>query len=209
VWTRDGRRLAYARCNLNLNGVPPGIYWKPADGSGPEERLLATDRPSWPFSWSPDGRVLAFMDLDSRKQSSADYTRSDIWWLSVDDRTKPHPFLQTKFWEGAPVLSPDGHWLAYVSDESGRYEIYVRPFPGPGGKWQISTDGGNEPVWPAKGHEIFFRSRDAMMAVEVTTTPPFLLENHDRSLPTTTTSRAEYSCGPPTTSRPTASDSCW
>ena len=80
------------------------------------------------------------------------------------------PFLQTRFQEHSAVFSTDGHWLAYVSDESGQNEIYVQPFPGPGGKWQISSGGGTEPVWSASG-ELFFRSGDKMMTVEITTHP--------------------------------------
>jgi eukaryotic-like serine/threonine-protein kinase len=72
-----------------------------------------------------------------------------------------------------PSFSPDGHWLAYISDESGRYEIYVQPYPGPGGKWQVSTDGGSEPVWNPNGKELFYRSGDKMMVVDVTTQPGF------------------------------------
>jgi Tol biopolymer transport system component len=83
------------------------------------------------------------------------------------------PFLRTQFDEAAPRFSPDGRWLAYVSDESGRYEIYVQPYPGPGGKWQISTEGGTEPVWNPNGRELFYRSSDKMMAVDIATQSGF------------------------------------
>jgi serine/threonine-protein kinase len=86
---------------------------------------------------------------------------------------KAQPFLKTPFNESAPSFSPDGHWLAYVSDESGRYEVYVQPYPGPGGRYQISTDGGNEPVWNPNGKELFYRSVEKMMAVDITTQPSF------------------------------------
>jgi serine/threonine-protein kinase len=92
--------------------------------------------------------------------------------LSLKDR-KPQPFVQTAAVETAPRFSPDGHFIAYNSDESGRAEVYVRPYPGPGGKWQISTDGGTEPVWNPKGRELFYRSGNKMMAVDVTTEPTF------------------------------------
>ena len=78
-----------------------------------------------------------------------------------------------QFNESAPRFSPDGRWLAYVSDESGRYEIYVQPYPGPGGKWQISTEGGTEPVWNPNGRELFYRSGNKMMAVDIATQPGF------------------------------------
>ena len=92
--------------------------------------------------------------------------------LRMSDR-KAQPFLRTPFNEAAPRFSPDGRWLAYISDESGRYEIYVQPYPGPGGKWQISTEGGTEPVWNPNGRELFYRNGDKMMAVDIATQPGF------------------------------------
>ena len=92
--------------------------------------------------------------------------------LRLSDR-KSQPFLQTPFNESAPHFSADGRWLAYISDESGRYEVYVQPYPGPGGKRQISTEGGTEPVWSRNGQELFYRSGKKMMAVEITTQPSF------------------------------------
>jgi eukaryotic-like serine/threonine-protein kinase len=90
----------------------------------------------------------------------------------MSDR-KQEPFLRTRFTEGAPAFSPDGRWIAYVSNESGRPEIYVQPYPGPGGKRQISTEGGAEPVWNPNGRELFYRSGNRMMAVDVTSQPTF------------------------------------
>jgi len=89
---------------------------------------------------------------------------------------KPQPFLHTPFNETAPTFSPDSRWLAYASDETGRYEIYVQPYPGPGGKWQISTEGGTEPVWAHNG-EIFYRQGNKMMAAGTTTQPTFSADN--------------------------------
>jgi Tol biopolymer transport system component len=117
------------------------------------------------MSWSPDGQILAFLDVDPT-------TGYDIWVLRVGDR-KTQPFLRTSFNESAPRFSPDGHWLAYISDESGRCEIYVQPYPGPGSKWQISTEGGTEPVWNPNGRELFYRSGNKMMAVDIATQPAF------------------------------------
>jgi hypothetical protein len=100
-------------------------------------------------------------------------TGYDIWVLHVSDR-KAQPFIRTPFNETVPQFSPlDGRWLAYVSNESGRNEIYVQAYPGPGGKWQISTDGGTEPVWNRNGRELFYRSGNKMMAVDITAQPSF------------------------------------
>jgi serine/threonine-protein kinase len=144
------------------------LFWQTADGSGAAERLTAeTDNlvtNPIPKSWSPDGQLLAFQRIDPT-------TQRDIWIFSLSDR-KVRLFRQTPFTEGSPQFSRDGRWLSYVSNESGRPEIYVQPYPGPGGKWQVSTDGGNEPVWGRTG-EIFYRSGNKMMAVEVTTQPTF------------------------------------
>ena len=158
LWAPDGRKLTY----VSNKAGPDNMYRKSLDGSGPEERLLASDRPNYPFSWS--GGVLAFVATFPR-------TVQDIWVLRPDRPGKPAPFLETPFGEGAPTFSPDGRWLAYVSNESGRNEIHVRPFPGPGEKVTISAEGGNEPVWSRNGRELFYRRGDAMTAVEITTSP--------------------------------------
>jgi Tol biopolymer transport system component/predicted Ser/Thr protein kinase len=161
AWTSDGKRIAFSS---NKEG-PLNIFWQQADGSGGLERLTTSEYTQGPSSWSPDGQVLAFVQI-------APATGSDIWMLRLSDR-KPQPFLQTPFNEEGPRFSPDGRWLAYVSNESGRYEIYVQPYPGPGGKWQISTEGGTEAVWNRNGRELFYRSGDKMMAVDITTRPNF------------------------------------
>ena len=168
LWTPDGRRVTF---NSQRKPNAAAVFWKLADGSAPEEPLIAGDTNKAPTSWSPDGRVLAFAAIDPVALVPGT-AAPHMWWLSLNDR-KPHLFLQSKFADAAGVFSPDGRWLAYVSDESGRNEIYVRPFPGAGGKWQISTDGGNEPVWPRRGRELFYRRGNTMMAVDVTTSPSF------------------------------------
>jgi len=113
------------------------------------------------MSWSADGQFLAYME-------SSPSTGYDIWVLRLGDR-KALPFLQTPFSESAPRFSPNGHWLANISNESGRYEIYVQAYPGPGRKLQVSTEGGTEPAWNPNGRELFYRSGEKMMAVELTT----------------------------------------
>jgi serine/threonine-protein kinase len=92
--------------------------------------------------------------------------------MPLKDRA-PHLFVEGPTYEAAPRFSPDGHWIAYASNESGRFEIYVRPYPGPGGKWQISTEGGTEPVWNPKGHEVFYRNGQEMMAADYIAQPTF------------------------------------
>jgi eukaryotic-like serine/threonine-protein kinase len=86
---------------------------------------------------------------------------------------KPRPFVQTQFKQATPVFSPDGHWLAYTSNESGRFEVYVQSFPGPGARWQISINGGDQPVWARNGRELFYREENKMMSVAVTTRSTF------------------------------------
>ena len=162
-WTPDGKRVAFGSTRA---GGPENLFWKPADSSGPAEQLTESERVQLPSSWSPDGQVLAFEEFHPT-------AGSDIWVLPLQGERKPRPFLQTQFVERAPMFSPDGHWLAYTSNESGRNEVYVQPYPGPGGKWQISNEGGNEPLWAKNGRELFYRDGDKMMAVPVTTQPTF------------------------------------
>ena len=164
VWTPDGKRIAF---QSNKDGVPNKIFWQLADGGGAVERLTsgAEQGSQVPYSWSPDGQLLAF-----RENSPA--IRLNIMMFRLSDR-KVEPFLRTPFAEGGAKFSPDGRWLAYVSDESGRPEVYVQPYPGPGGKWQISIEGGTEPIWNRNGRELFYRSGTKMMAVETTTQPNF------------------------------------
>jgi eukaryotic-like serine/threonine-protein kinase len=169
TWTPDGKRIAF---QSNKEG-PPNIFWQLADGSGGLERLTTSEHNHVPHSWSPDGQLLAFFEINPT-------TGYDIWVLRMGDPSpgsgqvrKAQLFLRTQFNESVPRFSPDGHWLAYISDESGRWEIYVQPYPGPGGKWQISTEGGTEPVWNRNGRELFYRSGNKMMAVDITTQPGF------------------------------------
>ncbi len=177
TWTPDGKRIAF---NSNKEG-PLNIFWKLADGSGGLEQLTTSQYLHTPVSWSPDGQQLAFFEVNPA-------TQRDIWVLQMNGPSqgsgqassassgrvrKAQPFLQTQFDEAVPQFSPDGRWLAYISNETGRHEVYVQSYPGPGGKWQISTEGGTEPAWNRNGRELFYRSGDRMMAVDVTTQPSF------------------------------------
>jgi Tol biopolymer transport system component/predicted Ser/Thr protein kinase len=156
-WTPDGKRIAF-RSNKEESS---NLFWQLADGSGGLERLTTSEYFQAPNSWSPDGQLLAFIEVNPT-------TGYDIWVLRMGDR-KPEPFLRTPFLESAPRFSPDGRWLAYISDESGHREVYVQPYPGPGGKRQITTEGGTEPVWNPNGRELFYRSGGRMMAVDIVT----------------------------------------
>jgi Tol biopolymer transport system component len=162
LWTPDGKRIVYG----SRKPEATGLYWKSADGSGPEEPLLKTETEAFPSSISPDGKTLAFVQADPD-------TVRDIWILPLDGERKPKPFLQTGFHEHSPMFSPDGRWLAYSSDESGRHEIYVQEFPGPGGKWLISSEGGTAPVWSRNGQELFYSNATRVMVVDITTQPAF------------------------------------
>ena len=188
IWSHDNQRVTYQ--SVRSTGV--ALYSRRADASGEAEALirsntdqsglsrslagllpgtmplLTASNPHVPMSWSPDGANLAF---DERKPSA----ERDIWILPTGG--DPFPFLVTPFDESSPAFSPtDGKWLAYVSDESGRSEVYVQPFPGPGAKWLISIDGGTEPAWSPDGKELFFRRGDALMSAAVTTTGDFKSE---------------------------------
>jgi len=162
-WTPDGKRIEFQ--SLKKEGVALNVFWELADGSGGLEQLTTSEYTQAASSWSPDGQLLAFIEANPA-------TGNDIWILRLADR-KAQPFLRTRFNESAPQFSPDGRWLAYISDESGRFEIYVQPYPGHGGKWQISTEGGTEPVWNRNGRELFYRSGNKMMAVDIATQPGF------------------------------------
>jgi hypothetical protein len=139
----------------------------PADRSGPEQRLLDEKGMQSVVNWSPDGNHIAYVD-------SFPGTGFDAMVLPIRGNHKPVPIAKTKFVEGSPKFSPDGKWLAYCSNESGRAEVFVQPFPGPGPKTQISTDGGTDPVWRRQGGELYYRVGDKMMAVDVRTQPTFI-----------------------------------
>ena len=159
IWTPDGQRITYLGQRTRESARM--IVSRPANGSGAEEAVSATPSkysPSVPLAWSSRG-VLAFADQGS------------IWVMP--HASEPQAFAPSPFDETAPAFSPDGRWLAYVSDESGRYDVYVRPFPGPGEKYKVSTAGGMEPVWSRNSRELFYRNGDQVLAVQAGTTPEF------------------------------------
>jgi eukaryotic-like serine/threonine-protein kinase len=161
IWSPDGKSIVY---RSNAKG-PFDLYRKAADGTGSEELLYADPVPKIATSWSPDGQLLLFHRIDPK-------TQRDLWVLPLGPgvSSKPIPWLVTPFNEADGKFSPDGRWVAYASDESGRNEIYAAPFPGPGGKRQISTGGGSYPRWKGDGKELFYVGLNGMlMATEVST----------------------------------------
>jgi serine/threonine-protein kinase len=166
LWTPDGKRVAFR----SDRGGKPSIYWKAADGTGADELLVsALGTNIGPRSWSADGKTLIFMDFTG--------TKTDVGAMSIEGDRAKKSLLSDKYNKVDPEISPDGRWMAYSSDESGRFEIYLRPYPEVnGGKWQVSTSGGDWPIWSRDGRELFYRSGDAFMAVLVKTKPTISLE---------------------------------
>jgi Tol biopolymer transport system component len=161
-WTPNGKKILFVSNRAgSLN-----LFGKPSDGGSAEEQITKSEHFYLPGSISPDGKFTFYVENDPALGAG-------IWVSPLAGEPKPSAFLQTPANESAPTMSPDGHWLAYVSNESGRFEIYVRAFPGPTGKWQISKEGGTEPVWARNGRELFYRNGDKMMSVNVTTQPTF------------------------------------
>jgi Tol biopolymer transport system component len=163
VWSPDGRNIAY---RSNATGLWQ-IHSIPADGSAAQGTpLLVSAVNNWPTSFSPDGRTLAFVQ-------NVEATRFDAWTLPLDGDRTPQPFAETTAVESPPQFSPNGRWLAYASDASGGVQVYVAPFPGPGRRIQVSTDGGDDPQWHPKGGELFYRNANRTMVVPVTTAGTF------------------------------------
>ena len=172
VWTPDGKNIVFQ----SSNAAAPGLYGIRSDGSGEAKRLTEGKPLEFPYSFSPDGKRLALFHPGNGGSQ-------DIFTMPVEVDPgrgalgvrlgKAELFLGTPFLEADPAFSPDGRWLAYTSDESGTREVYVRPFPGPGGRWQVSTGGGRIPVWswgaPGAGRELLFETLDEhVMAVSYT-----------------------------------------
>jgi Tol biopolymer transport system component len=170
LWSPDGSRIVFSK-------LTPGhldLYLKSSSGAGADELLLATDQFKIPFSWSADGKFLLYF-------SGGPNSAGDLWILPMTGDRKPFVFLKTPFDEVWGQFSPDGRWVAYDSNETGRFEVYVRPFVRPDeasvdlkraeGKWQVSRAGGAYPVWRPDGKELYFvNPAGGMMAAPITTT---------------------------------------
>jgi Tol biopolymer transport system component len=157
IWSPDGERIAFT----SLRRSHPDIYQKSSSGVGSDETVLASARTKYLTDWSPDGRFILYRAVDAA-------TNLELWALPVGGSDKPFPFLKTAFGVSNGQFSPDGRWVAYASNESGKWEVAVAPFPGPGGNWKISTAGGSEPRWRRDGKELFYIAPDGkLMAVDV------------------------------------------
>ncbi|MGH9257036.1 MAG: protein kinase domain-containing protein, partial [Vicinamibacterales bacterium] len=155
VWSPDGRRVVF----LSVRDEREALYEKSASGAG-DERVIAADAGA-PLSWSPDGRFLLYSRPDMK-------TGMDLWVLPMTGEPKPLPVVQGAMDQRGGEFSPDGRWLVYESNESGRFEVYVQPFPEAGGKWQVSSAGGTQPRWRRDGRELYYVAPDArLMAVAV------------------------------------------
>ena len=165
TWSPSGKEITF-RSSRQGNA---DIYSRPADGTGEPELLAGTDLPELPNDWSPDGKHLLYRVDDPENGY-------DLWYLKRNEAGGSFdsvPFLQTSFNEFSAKFSPQGRFVAYVSDQSGQYQVYVRPFPEGEGQWQVSTQGGVQPRWSRDGKELFYVEGDALMAVEVSARPSF------------------------------------
>ena len=162
TWTHDSKRLLFSwHKSLAMN-----LFWQPADGSSPMERLTSSEYGQWPGSLTSDGATLAFVE-------SHPNTSRDILLLHLQSR-RVTPFLNSRSDECYPMFSPDGRWLAYSSDESGRFEVNVCSFPNTGGRWKVSLEGGTEPLWERNGKRLFYRWQDQVWAVDFRTDAGFM-----------------------------------
>jgi dipeptidyl aminopeptidase/acylaminoacyl peptidase len=160
-WSPTGKRIVFGS-NRKFGFM--NLYSKVLDSApGSEELLLSTPQPKFAMDWSPDGQILLYSQLSTKGDL-------DIWALPLGGTRTPFEVVRTDFNEQQPQFSPDGRWIAYQSDKTGRFEIYVQPFPGPGGTVAVSTDGGAQPRWNRDGKELFYvASDDRLMAVPIHT----------------------------------------
>ncbi len=169
MWSPDGKRVLFAsdRHRKPVDGKPVrhgdghDVYWQLADGTGQAERLTFGEYPHSPQRWAPDGKTLSFYEIHPQN-------KRDIWTMSIDGDRKPRPFLATPNAEAGVGFSGDGKWLAYTTDETGRYEIFIRAFPDASHKQQLTTEGGLELLWPLGSKEFFYRVGKKRFARDIT-----------------------------------------
>jgi serine/threonine protein kinase/Tol biopolymer transport system component len=164
IWSPDGSRVAF----MSLRKDHADLYQRSSSGSGSEQVLYASDRSKYPTDWSPDGRSILYRGFDSK-------SNLELWTVPVGGEVKPTPFLKTAYGVDQGQFSQDGRWVAYASNESGRWEVYVTSFPEPGGNWKVSNAGGSEPRWRRDGRELYYLAPDGkLMAVDVTVGSTFV-----------------------------------
>ena len=165
VWSPGGDEVAF----VSLRAGNPDIYLRRADGGGEEQAVATTSQNEWPSDWSRDGKYLLYHQSDPE-------TGSDLWYLERGENGsgwEPHPFLQEPSAQAAPKFSPNGRYVAYVSDESGQREVYVQPFPEGGRKVTVSSGGGSQLRWSRDGKELFYVQGEKLMVVAVSTEGEF------------------------------------
>jgi Tol biopolymer transport system component len=164
-WTPDSLRLTFNRGSQDSAATT--LEWQSADAATPAEVLYQSPGSLVPGSWTGDGKALMIL--------SADGNARDLWVLQRSAGNKAAPWQVTAAFERAPALSPNGRWVAYVSDESGQDQVYLQSYPSPGTRHTVSTDGGTEPVWARDGRELYYRTGDKMLAVAVGYSPALTL----------------------------------
>jgi Tol biopolymer transport system component len=163
IWSPDGSRIVF----MSLRKSHPDLYLKSSNGVGEDDPILVDERTKYPTDWSSDGRFLLIRSIDEK-------SNFQLWYMTMSGERKPTLYLKNSFGFSHAQFSPDGHWVAYASNESGKWEIYVSAFPDPGGNWKISSAGGSEPRWRRDGKELFYLAPDGkLMAVSVKEGPPF------------------------------------
>ncbi len=156
TWTPDGRYVVFQG--------PGGMFWTRSDGGSQPQQLTQSKNIQYPYSFTPDGKRLAYSEVSPT-------TSFDNWTVPLEVTSAglkagtPENLMQTPVEERHPAFSPDGHWMAYTSNETGRYEVYVRRFPDTGGKWTVSAGGGHYPVWSKNGRDLFYRTEDGQVMV--------------------------------------------
>ncbi|MDO8680508.1 MAG: protein kinase [Acidobacteriota bacterium] len=165
TWTPDGARVGFT----SARGGMRSLFSQSVDNQGGQEPVFPLGQFTAQVggsSWLPDGQAVIF-------DAASPGTGRDLWIVQLEGQRVPKPLLQTSFNESTPAMSPDGRWLAYVSNDTGRSEVYLQPYPGPGGKSRMSADGGSLPAWARDGRELFFRSGAAVMSVAISPSPKF------------------------------------